>query len=149
MTLVQWTPFKGWQYASPNYTRPARRCVARQNNAPSRSTSLRTPATDVYDTEDNYVLKMDVPGFAKDEIKVEFKKDTLTISGERKNDKSTEDTTYHRNERSAGNFSRSFSMPRNVDGNAINAKLKNGILELRIAKPEEQKPRTITVDFKK
>jgi HSP20 family protein len=105
------------------------------------------PATDIYDTESEYVFNLEVPGFAKDEINVEIKEGILTISGERKADEEAYGSNVHRAERRSGKFSRSFRLPKSVDGKNIKAKLHKGILELRIAKPEEQKTRTIPITF--
>jgi len=147
MTLVQWTPFKGWHQAFPNFARPERKRSMEEDNTEGYETSAWVPATDIYNTQEDYVVKMEVPGFSKDDIKVEFKKDTLIVRGEKKVEVETEGIVYHRTERAKGGFSRSFHMPPDIDGNRINAKLKNGILELRIPKPEEQKPKSIPVNF--
>jgi len=104
------------------------------------------PATDIFDTEDNYVLKMEIPGFAKDELDIEFKDSVLSVKGERKaEEKKSEEENYHWVERNSGGFARSFRFPRNVDVKKIDASLKDGILELRVAKPEETKPRTVPI----
>ncbi|MCP5048681.1 MAG: Hsp20/alpha crystallin family protein [bacterium] len=138
MTLVQWTPVRGSRCARPvNYETKTRG---------SNVTSWQ-PATDIYDTESDYVFRMEVPGFAKEDVKVEFKDNVLTVNGERKEQAEVNDANYHRTERRSGVFSRSFRLPKNVDGKNIDAKLHKGILELRIAKPEERKTKTIPITF--
>jgi len=90
------------------------------------------PLTDIYDTTENFVLKMDLPGVSKEDVNVEFKDTVLTISGERKTGKTCK-------------FNRSFRFPANIDGAKIDASMKDGILELKVAKPEERKPRVIPI----
>jgi len=103
------------------------------------------PSTDIYDTKENIVLKMDLPGVSKEDVNVEFKDNALTITGERKNGKKEDDSCLCASERASGKFSRSFRFPANIDGAKIDASMKDGILELRIAKPEERKPRIIPI----
>lgn len=105
------------------------------------------PATDIIDTESDYILKMEVPGFSKDDMNIEFKDSILSVSGEVKQQEDSEDISYHWTERHKGSFSRSFRFPRSIDGKRIDAKLKDGILELKVAKPEESKPRNIEIKF--
>ena len=105
------------------------------------------PATDIIDTKDDYVLKMEVPGFNKEDMNIEFKDSILSVSGEVKQKEDSEDMSYHWTERQKGRFSRSFRLPRNVDGKKIDAKLKDGILELKVAKPEETKPKSIDIQL--
>jgi HSP20 family protein len=150
MTLLRWTPMKKAGCMSPFYGRRLNRhdndkqVVRRENDVISRY-----PATDIYDTDEYYVLKMEVPGFSKSEIDIEFKDSVLTVKGERKEEKEKEDkdVSYHWTERRHGNFSRSFRLPKDVDGKKIDAILKSGVLELKIAKPEEKKPRNIPITF--
>mgnify|MGYP003571925618 CR=1 FL=1 len=134
MTLLEWTPLRGLRYGAPAH-RPVRRQAAERG--------AWLPATDIFDTESDYVLKMEVPGFSKKEMQIEFKDSILSVKGEK--EENVGDAEYVRNERRRGNFSRSFQFPRDVEGKKINAKLKDGILELRIAKPLEKKPRHIEV----
>lgn len=106
------------------------------------------PVTDIFETKDDYVFKMEVPGLAKDEINIEFSDNSLHVKGERKETKEVERENYHRIESWAGSFSRSFSLPRDTDAAKINAEMKNGILELRIAKAEEKKAKAIPIKVK-
>ena len=103
------------------------------------------PSTDIYDTADDFVLKMDLPGVSKEEINIEFQDNVLTVKGERKNEVNEEKDCFCNMERGNGKFYRAFRFPENVDGSKINATMKDGILELRIAKPAEQKPVNIPI----
>lgn len=135
MTLLEWTPISGLRYAPPSRRRESRQ-AARQNEW--------SPATDIFETESDYVLKMEVPGFKKNDMQIEFKEGILSVKGEGQED-TPQGAEYHRSERHHGSFFRSFRFPGNVDGKKINAKLKDGILELKIAKPENEKPKQIEV----
>ena len=89
---------------------------------------------------------MEIPGFAKDELDIEFKDSVLSVTGEHKQEENkSEDENYHWIERNTGSFARSFRFPKSVDVKKIDASLKNGILELKIAKPEEKKPKTVPI----
>jgi HSP20 family protein len=106
------------------------------------------PMTDIYETKDAYVFKVELPGFRKEDIKVEFANETLTLRGERKQEDETKNENCHRLERSYGMFERSFTIPKNVDPKKIDATLKDGVLALTIPKVEEAKTKAIPVNVK-
>lgn len=103
------------------------------------------PAADIYETKDDYAFKLEVPGLSKEEVNIELNDNTLSISGEKKESKEVEKDNFLRVESYSGKFSRRFSLPRNIDTKKINANMKNGILELRIPKAEEQKTKAIPI----
>jgi HSP20 family protein len=104
------------------------------------------PTTDIYETKDGYVFKLELPGLKKEDINIELNENTLSIKGERKEEKEVKKEDYHQIESCSGTFSRSFALPHNIDPKKIDAKMKNGVLELRVAKAEEKKPKTITIN---
>ena len=104
------------------------------------------PVTDVFETTDGYVFRMEVPGIQKEDISIEFKDGSLMVRGERKSDTEVKQDDYHRVESYSGTFYRSFRLPETVDHQKIDASLKNGILRLTIAKAEEKKPKTIPIN---
>jgi HSP20 family protein len=106
------------------------------------------PLTDIHETKDAYVFKVDLPGFRKEDVKVEFSGDTLVMRGERKQEEETKNGNCHRLERSYGVFERSFTIPKNIDPQKIEAELKDGILQLAIPKVEESKTRAIPISVK-
>jgi len=106
------------------------------------------PMTDIYENKDSYVFKVELPGFKKEEIKVEFANDTLTLKGERKQEEETKNENIHRVERSYGMFERSFTIPKNVDAKKIDASLKDGILVLTLPKAEESQTKAIPISVK-
>lgn len=105
-----------------------------------------SPVTDIYETKDNYVFKLEVPGIAREDIKIELENNMLSIRGEKKEEKEVKKENYHRIESYSGSFSRSFSLPRNVDVQKIEASMKDGVLELHLAKSEEKKARAISIN---
>ena len=107
-----------------------------------------TPRVDVNETDKEYLLDVEVPGLEKKDIKVEVKDNTLTISGERTNERKTETGTSYHVERHYGKFERSFTLPEAVDGGKVSAKYTNGILEIALPKSEKAKPKEIAVEVK-
>lgn len=104
-----------------------------------------TPAVDVYEDENTFLIKLELPEVNKDDVKVSLNDNTLSISGERRVENEQNRENYHRVERSYGQFYRSFTLPPNVDTAAINAEFKDGMLRLTLPKREEAKPKQIEV----
>ena len=102
------------------------------------------PSFDVFEANDEYVLKADLPGFEKDSINLSYENRTLTLTGERKFEES-EGVRYHRVESFSGKFTRSVNLPIDVDVNRIWAELSNGVLTVRLPKAEAAKPKQISV----
>jgi HSP20 family protein len=103
------------------------------------------PALDVWETEDAYVYAFDLPGIPEDKISVEFEDGVLTVSAERERTETTEGDKFYRYERRFGSFQRTLGLPQGVKDSDISASYANGVLELRVAKPEEVKPRKIQI----
>jgi HSP20 family protein len=103
------------------------------------------PAVDVYETENELVLKADLPDVELKDLDVRVENQTLTIAGERKFEHKDQGKGYHRVERSYGNFARSFAVPNSFDTENINAGFKNGVLTVTLPKKEAAKPRQIKV----
>ena len=115
-------------------------------NRPIDSWSGQYPVADIFETKDDYVLKLEVPGLTKDDITVEIDNNILAVKGERKVEEEIKEENYHRLERHSGSFSRAFSLPGEVDGSKVNAKMKDGILELTVPKAEITKAKTIAIN---
>jgi HSP20 family protein len=103
------------------------------------------PPVDLVEAEDHFVLKADLPGLAEGDVNIEVQDSTLTISGERKAEHEQREKGWYRIERSFGRFSRSLTLPEGVDADRIAASFDHGVLEVRIPKPEERKPRRIEI----
>jgi HSP20 family protein len=103
------------------------------------------PAIDLVEGEDHFVLKADLPGLGEDDVSIEVQDGTLTISGERKAEHEARERGWYRVERSFGSFSRSLTLPDGINPDAISARFERGVLEVRIPKPEERKPRRVQI----
>jgi HSP20 family protein len=103
------------------------------------------PAMDLVEAEDHFLLKADLPGLAEDDVAIEVQDNVLTVSGERKTEHERKERGWYRLERSFGRFSRSLTLPEGVNAEAIDASFDKGVLEIRIPKPEERKPRRISI----
>lgn len=104
------------------------------------------PAVDILETENELVVKADLPELKFEDIHVGMENGTLTLKGERKFEKKTEKEGYHRIERSYGAFERAFAMPETVDAEHVKAEYKNGVLTVTLPKKEVAKPRKINVE---
>jgi len=103
------------------------------------------PVVDVFDNDDNIVLKAEVPGIDKKDIEIDVKGRVLTLKGERSSDNEVNEDNYYRRERCFGKFERAFTLPVDVEPEKIKAKYNDGVLKIEIPKPEEKKPKQITV----
>ena len=103
------------------------------------------PPMDLVEAEDHFVLKADLPGMVEGDVSIEVQDGALTISGERKAEHESRERGWYRIERSFGSFSRSLTLPDGVDADGIVAQFDRGVLEVRIPKPEERKPRRVEI----
>jgi HSP20 family protein len=103
------------------------------------------PPMDLVEADDHFVLKADLPGLTDGDVAIEVQDGTLRISGERKDEHEQRERGWYRVERSFGSFSRSLTLPDGVDPDGIKAEFHDGVLEVRIPKPEERKPRRIAI----
>jgi HSP20 family protein len=103
------------------------------------------PNVDLYEKDDNFVIKAELPGMDKKDIKIDLNDRILTLSGERSYDNEVKEENYYRRERSHGKFHRAFTLPADVDSDKIKAEFKDGLLKVVIPKPEGQKPKQVTI----
>ena len=103
------------------------------------------PAMDLIEEDDRYVLRADLPGVREDEVHVELEDNVLTISGERKSEHEERKEGLYRLERASGSFSRSLTLPEGIDPDSIQARFDKGVLEVRVPKPEQRKPRRVAI----
>jgi HSP20 family protein len=142
MALVRFDPYPELTRLSDEMTRMFGRALGDVRGGSPQSW---TPALDVIDTPEAIVLKADLPGVSPEDVSIEFHEDTLTLTGERRFTDKVEDGRYHRLERSYGRFSRSLTLPKDVKADEISATFEEGVLEVRVPKAEEVKPRRIPV----
>ena len=107
-----------------------------------------TPAVDIFETENDLVLKADLPDVDQKDIDVRVENQTLTIAGQRKFEKQESTKGFHRIERSYGNFVRSFAVPSSFNTEEISAEYKNGVLSVTLPKKEAAKPRQVKIEVK-
>jgi HSP20 family protein len=108
-------------------------------------TSTLYPAVDVLEGKDAYLIRAELPGMKREDIHIELKDGNLVLSGERKADALADGVKYRHIERVAAKFWRSFSLPETIKQDGIEATYKDGVLEVRIPKAEEAKPRQIEI----
>ena len=119
--------------------------MSRQLIGSERRTGGFVPAVDIFEDKDAIYVKAELPGVKPEEVNVHVENDILTLTGERKLEKSEDREGYHRIERTYGTFTRSFSLPENVDDSKLSAEYKDGVLLVRLPKTEKAKPRAIAV----
>lgn len=112
---------------------------------PTEALGRFRPAADMYETDEAFVVEMELPGFRHEDIDVAVEEGALTVSGRREAE-TREDEDFHLRERSLGRFSRSFSLPTAIDPDDVNARFDNGILRVHMPKREEARTRKIEVD---
>jgi HSP20 family protein len=103
------------------------------------------PAMDLVETEEDFVLKADLPGMTEQEVGIEVERNVLTISGERKTEHEAKKDGYYRIERNVGAFARSLTLPEGVDAERVTASFANGVLEVHIPKPAQARPRRVQI----
>jgi HSP20 family protein len=106
-----------------------------------------SPSVDIFETENDIVLKADIPDVDPKNVGIQLENGTLTLRGERKFDAQNGGKGFHRIERSYGTFVRAFSLPETVEGDHVKADYKNGVLTIKLPKKEVAKPRTINVEI--
>ncbi len=114
--------------------------------APEAGPSQRwTPAMDLVEAEDHYLLRADLPGMGEEDVSIEINDNVLTVSGERRDEQQHQGQGWHRVERTFGRFSRSLALPEGVDADAVAASFDRGVLSIKVPKPEQRKPRRIQI----
>ncbi len=145
MTIVRWEPLRELGSLQNEMNRLFNSVF--DTPLPGNGQTMRRwmPAMDLVESGDHFVLRADLPGMGEEDIKIEVEDGTLTISGERKAEHEANEEGYYRVERAFGSFSRALTLPKGVDAGAVSASFDRGVLEVRIPKPEERKPRRIEI----
>lgn len=105
-----------------------------------------TPPVDIEESENQFVVTLDVPGVAKENIKIELHNRVLTVSGEKKSERAEKGADFHLTERINGKFERRFTLPENVNADKVEAKHEHGVLSLTIPKSEAAKPKLVPIN---
>ena len=144
MTIVRWEPLRELGSLQTEMNRLFN--TAFEGPATGNGGNRRwTPAMDLVETEDHFVLRADLPGMSESDVTIELEDNVLTVAGERKAEHEEKREGFYRMERAFGAFSRSLTLPKGVDPEAVGAQFDRGVLEVRIPKPEQRKPRRITI----
>ena len=140
MSLIRWDPFREFN------TLPARvRGVFGKDWDAPLSTTAWNPSVDIFENDNEVVVKAELPGMNAKDIEVKLENNVLMLKGERRFEKETKEENYHRVEREYGTFSRSFALPSAVNGDKVTAEYKDGVLKIVLPKNEETKPKPIKI----
>jgi len=149
MAIVRWEPFGDLVTAQRDFGRLFREAFSSQFGETELSTRSWAPPVDIYETDDDIVLKAELPGVDPKDLEVRVEDNNLYLKGERKFEKEVKEQNYHRIERSYGTFARSFSLPNSISADKVKAEFKDGLLTMTMPKREEAKPKTIKIDVTK
>ena len=147
MALIRWEPARELATIQGEMNRLFNTFFEPSSQANSQSGADRRwiPAMDLVESKDDFVLRADLPGLTESEVNIELEDNVLTISGERKSEHEERNEGYYRVERASGAFSRSLTLPEGVDPERVQASFEHGVLEIRVPKPEQRKPRKVTI----
>ncbi len=148
MALIRWEPTRELNSLQSEMNRLFNAFFDAPAGGGGNGATMRrwVPAMDLMETEDHFVLRADLPGLTEQDVSIELEDNVLTVSGERQSEHEERKEGYYRVERASGAFSRALTLPEGVDPERIEAAFDNGVLEVRVPKPEERKPRRITIN---
>lgn len=142
-TLIRWDPFREMASLQNDMSRLMNGVLGPANG--NGDTRTWIPPVDVWETDDEVVYALDLPGMSEDDVSVELDEGTLTISGTRERKDEISKEGLYRYERRFGSFARTIGLPQGVTDDSVKAEYKNGVLEVRVTKPEQPKPRRIQI----
>lgn len=145
MALVKWQPYGAVASLQDSINRLFHDAFPRSLSEEDYAVSAWKPVVDIYDKDNAIVIHAELPGVKKEEVSIEVKENILTIKGERSEVKEVNEDKFFRKERIFGSFQRSFTLPSAIDPENIKATFKDGVLQIEIPKPEEQKPKQIEI----
>jgi HSP20 family protein len=145
MTIVRWEPLRELSSLQTEMNRLFNTAFDTPGTGGNGGARRWTPAMDLVETDEHFVLRADLPGMTEADVSIELEDNVLTVSGERKAEHEEKREGFYRVERAFGTFSRALTLPRGIDPEAVNASFSNGVLEVRVPKPEQRKPRKITI----
>jgi len=145
MNLMRFEPYREIQTLQDRLSRAFGAPFGRPERDDEMNLAAWAPPVDIAEEKDRILITAELPGFQEDQIEIQTENGMLTLRGERRFEKESEGRSYHRVERSYGQFVRSFSLPNNVDREKIRADFSQGLLKVELPKREDAKPRTIKV----
>jgi HSP20 family protein len=143
-TLVRWEPFREFAALQNEMSRLVNSWAGGEGDGNGGSRTW-VPSVDVWETDSEVVYAFDLPGIPEDKISVEIEDGTLTVTGERERTQETDGDRFYRYERRFGSFQRAIGLPQGVKEDEIKADYKDGVLEIRVPKPEQAKARRIQI----
>ncbi len=141
MTIVRWEPLRELTSLQADMNRLFNTAFT----GPVGASVRWAPAMDLIEKADAYVLRADLPGIKQEDLALQVEDNVLTLSGARKHDAEQDVAAYHHAERPHGAFSRAITLPKGVDATGVTATFTDGVLEVRIPKPERAQPRRIEI----
>ena len=148
MSLVRWDPFRNVSALQERINRLFDESIARSREVDDDMAMCSwRPTVDIFETPEGVMIRADLPGVGKDNVDVEVKDNILTLKGDRPEDQSIDEERYFRKERCCGSFHRAFALHTIIQPDTIKAKFKDGVLEILIPKPENEKPLRVKVDI--
>lgn len=146
MNLIKWDPFRELEDVSDRLNRIFRRPATRAESSQEMlGMADWTPSVDISETDAAYLIKGEIPGVKKEDVRVTIEDGMLTMRGERKMEKEEKDKKFHRIERSYGSFMRSFRLPDDADETAVKAEFKDGMINVSLPKSAKAKNKAINV----
>ncbi|MCR4290238.1 MAG: Hsp20/alpha crystallin family protein [Candidatus Scalindua sp.] len=143
MALVKWNPWREIEDVFDRYNREVG--LPRSGGQDALRTGDWSPRVDIVENDSEFIIKVEIPEVKKEDVKVSVDNGVLTLQGERKHEKEEKGKKFHRVERYYGSFTRSFTLPENVDESKVKATFKDGMLNLQVPKTEKAKPKAIEV----
>jgi HSP20 family protein len=147
MTIVRWEPLREFSTLQNEMNRLFNTVFDAPGSGGNGGQPMRRwmPAMDLLETDDHFVLRADLPGMTEEDVSIELEDTTLTVSGQRKAEHEDRREGAYRVERAFGAFSRSLTLPQGVDPESVTASFDKGVLEVRVPKPEQRKPKRISI----
>ena len=153
MSIVRWNPARELLNMEREFNKlfnvfGKRIGTSESGNGEEYENAVWMPLTDIKEDKENYFVMLDLPGISKNDVKVSYADGQLSISGERKQEKESNDSKFHRVERTYGRYYRSFTLPQQVKEDKIEAEFKDGQLTVTVPKAEEAKPKELEIKIK-
>jgi len=145
MALIRWEPARELGTFQNDVNRFFNSFFDTPTSAHGAAQRRWVPATDLVETETDFVLRADLPGLSESDVNIEFDDNVLTISGERTSEHEDRKAGYYRVERNFGSFRRTLALPEGVDAESIRATFDKGVLEVTVPKPAQRVPRKVQI----
>ncbi|MBN1153764.1 Hsp20/alpha crystallin family protein [candidate division KSB1 bacterium] len=146
MTIVRWRGLNDLEALRKEMDQVFSSFMQGPSEANEETSTSWFPMVDIYETDEQYVIKAELAGMNKEDVKINISENNLTLKGEKKETEIKESNTrFHRRERVYGNFQRTFSLPYHVDPQKVSAEYKDGLLSIILPKKEEVKPKEIQI----